>query len=333
MENQELTDKEETKQGNYDSAWKEVIELHLEDFLKFFFPKVHREIDFSKGYESLNQELRSITPKSKTGKRLADVLVKVHLKGKKKTACIVIFIHIEIQGSRETGFERRVFIYFYRIFDLKIARDAEIISLMILTDEDKNYRPDKFVIDRMGFNLRMKVPMVKIIDYKNKPGLKTKLEKSKSPMALVVKAQLKSIEAKKKDNNAKAFIKRELVYQLFRSGYKKEVIGTLLKFLDYIFSLPEELEEQLKQEIIILEEENKMAYVTSWERIARKEGKKDGIEEGKKEGKKEGRKEGLLEAALEFIKNGVGLDIIARSTGLSMAKLEELAQNAEITVH
>ncbi|MCP4146399.1 MAG: ISNCY family transposase, partial [bacterium] len=52
-----------------------------------------------------------------------------------------------------------------------------------------------------------------------------------------------------------------------------------------------------------------MAYVTSWERIARKEG----IEDGRKEGKKEG----ILETALEFIKNGVGLDIIARSTGLS----------------
>ncbi|MCP4148423.1 MAG: hypothetical protein GY757_11790, partial [bacterium] len=147
MENHELADNEEAKKGNYDSAWKEVIELHLEDFLKFFFPKVFREIDFSKGYESLSQELRGITPESKAGKRLADVLVKVHLKGKKKTACIVIFIHIEIQGSRETGFERRVFIYFYRIFDLKIARDATIISLLILTDEDENYRPEKFVID------------------------------------------------------------------------------------------------------------------------------------------------------------------------------------------
>ena len=54
--------------------------------------------------------------------------------------------------------------------------------------------------------------------------------------------------------------------------YEKKAIGTLLKFLDYIFSLPEELERQLKQEIIILEEESKMAYVTSWEKIARKDG-------------------------------------------------------------
>ncbi|MCP4216496.1 MAG: hypothetical protein GY765_17730 [bacterium] len=316
METKELTDREATLQGNYDSAWKEVIELHLEDFLEFFFPKVHREIDFSKGYESLNQELRGITPESKAGKRLADVLVKVHLKGKNKTACIVIFIHIEIQGSRETGFEKRVFIYFYRIFDLKIARDAEIISLVILTDEDENYRPDEFVIDRMGFKLKMKVPMVKIIDYQNKTKLIKKLEKSKSPMAMVVKAQLKSFEARKGDNKAKAFIKRELVYQLFRSGHKKGVIGTLLKFLDYIFTLPEELEKQLKQEIVILEEDSKMAYVTSWERMAKKGGKK----------------EGLLEAALKFIKHGVGLDIIAKSTGLSKSELEKLAQSAQATV-
>ncbi|MCP4156459.1 MAG: transposase [bacterium] len=64
-----------------------------------------------------------------------------------------------------------------------------------------------------------------------------------------------------------------------------------------------------------------MAYVTSWERMAKREGIEEGV------------KEGILKTALEFIKNGVGLDIIARSTGLSKAKLEEMAQSAQVTVH
>ncbi len=35
---------------DYDSAWKEIIEDLFEDFLLFFFPDIHGDIDWSKGY-------------------------------------------------------------------------------------------------------------------------------------------------------------------------------------------------------------------------------------------------------------------------------------------
>jgi hypothetical protein len=38
----------------------------------------------------------------------------------------------------------------------------------VLTDENENYRPDEYRISRWGFDLRMKFPLVKLIDYKNK---------------------------------------------------------------------------------------------------------------------------------------------------------------------
>ncbi|MGE5340186.1 MAG: hypothetical protein ACM3SY_01775, partial [Candidatus Omnitrophota bacterium] len=57
----------------YDSAWKEILEEHFETFLEFFFPDIHRDIDFSKGYESLSKELIPIARGHKLGKRLADV--------------------------------------------------------------------------------------------------------------------------------------------------------------------------------------------------------------------------------------------------------------------
>jgi len=42
-----------------------------------FFPHIAREIDWSRGYELLDKELRQITRESEVGFRLADQLVKV----------------------------------------------------------------------------------------------------------------------------------------------------------------------------------------------------------------------------------------------------------------
>ena len=38
----------------YDSPWKEVIETYFQDFMAFFFPQAHAEINWSRNYESLD---------------------------------------------------------------------------------------------------------------------------------------------------------------------------------------------------------------------------------------------------------------------------------------
>ena len=43
---------EEKNTTDYDSAWKDVIEELFEPFMEFFFPEAHRDIDFSKGFDS-----------------------------------------------------------------------------------------------------------------------------------------------------------------------------------------------------------------------------------------------------------------------------------------
>lgn len=62
-----------------DSPWKEALEELFEDFVENFFLHIHQEIDFSKGYEFLDQELQQIAVSSETGKRVVDKLVKVYL--------------------------------------------------------------------------------------------------------------------------------------------------------------------------------------------------------------------------------------------------------------
>ena len=38
----------------FDSPWKDALDLFLEQFLLFFFPRLHAAIDWSLGYESLD---------------------------------------------------------------------------------------------------------------------------------------------------------------------------------------------------------------------------------------------------------------------------------------
>ena len=43
---------------DYDSPWKDIIDCYFSDFILFFFPEVHPDIDWSRGYESLDAELQ-----------------------------------------------------------------------------------------------------------------------------------------------------------------------------------------------------------------------------------------------------------------------------------
>lgn len=40
---------------NWDNAWKEVLTHLFKEFLQFFFPRIYREVDFSRGYVFLNR--------------------------------------------------------------------------------------------------------------------------------------------------------------------------------------------------------------------------------------------------------------------------------------
>jgi hypothetical protein len=78
----------------FDSPWKEILEVYFEDFMLFFFPQIHAEIDWSRGYDFLDQELAQVVRDAELGRRLADKLVKVWKLSGEETW---VLVHIEIQ--------------------------------------------------------------------------------------------------------------------------------------------------------------------------------------------------------------------------------------------
>jgi hypothetical protein len=106
-------------QTEYDSPWKQMLQLYFEDFMRFFFPQTHAQIDWSRGFEFLDQELQQVVRDAGLGKRLIDKLVKIYGIGGEEEW---LLIHIEVQSQEETDFPKRMFVYNYRIVRRAKAR-------------------------------------------------------------------------------------------------------------------------------------------------------------------------------------------------------------------
>ena len=64
------------------------------------------------------------------------------------------------------------------------------------------------------------------------------------------------------------------------------------------------------------------SYDKEW--ALKDEERREGIKEGRREGLKVGREEGIKSSAINLLKNGASLELISKSLGYSIEKLEEM---------
>ena len=259
---------------DYDSPWKEAVEQLFEPCIAFFFPNVHTLIDWSQGYTFLDKEFQKITRDAKTGKRYVDKLAQVYLHSGQEAWML---LHLEVQGKPEPNFEERIFVYHYRIFDYY---HRPVVSLAILTDKDPNWHPAHFGYELGGCRLSLDFPAVKLLEYRDGQEV---LASHANPFAIVVLAHLQNQATKRKPAGRYA-AKLNLIKLLYQRGFSEKEIRELLRFIDWVMTLPPELELQLWTDIEQYEKEMTMPYVTTFERLARQEGKIEGKVEGKVEG-------------------------------------------------
>jgi hypothetical protein len=62
---------------DYDTPWKDAITRYFPEFMAFYFPSAHAEIDWQQAHVFLDQELAQIVQDAELGKRLVDRLVQV----------------------------------------------------------------------------------------------------------------------------------------------------------------------------------------------------------------------------------------------------------------
>jgi len=273
---------ETTVTDDYDSPWKDAVEHCFSDFMAFYFPEAYVQIDWSKEHVFLDQELRAVVQDAELGKRFVDKLVRVALlNGDEKW----IYIHVEVQGTKQAEFAKRMFVYNYRIYD---RYDKPVASMAVLADEQVNWKPTFYGFEVLGCEHTLKFPVAKLTDYHDRLD---ELQASENSFALVTAAHI--LTQRTRNNVAERFAAKQLlVWMLYQRHWDKQRVIDLLRVIDWMMRLPEELNLQLWHEIEIFEENEKMQYISSFERFALAKIQQESKQEGRQEGKQEGMVEG-----------------------------------------
>ncbi len=252
---------------DFDSPWKEALQAYLPSFLGFFFADIHTDVDWTRGYESLDKEFQQIVRRAKVGKCLADKLFKIWLKDGGERW---LLIHIEIQGDYEKEFPERMFDYHVAARQLY---NQQVVSLAVLCDDNANWRPTTFEYENWSCRLHLTFRIAKLLDF---AADLSALERSDNPFGAVVLAHLQA-QATRGDPANRGRQKLDLVKGLYRRSWTADDVRRLFRLIDWMMALPDEFENRFWAEHEAYEEETKMEYVTSVERIGYRRGLVDGI--------------------------------------------------------
>ena len=247
--------------ADMDGGWKQIIDDDLEPFFEFFFPDVCAGLDFTADHQLLDKELVKLTADATIGTREADKLIELQTKAEHPEP---ILIHIEVQAQPDTEFAERMHRYHDRIRD---HFGKSVVSLALLVDGDRTFRPDRFRYDRFGCRQEFVFPMVKLLEYRSEAQLRA----DPSLFAFATLVQLRKIEVGR-DAQRRYECKLDLAERLYQAGLEREDGLKRLRFMDFILQLPQALAIQYRRDIDRIEEEKQMPYMTSMERLAREEG-------------------------------------------------------------
>ena len=263
-----------TPPDSFDEPWKLILEHYLYDCLTLLFPTVAAAIDWSRPPVPLATELIRITPRSTTGTRSVDWLVKVWLLDGGEHW---LLIHIEIQSQQEQTFPERFATYH---FHLRITYNRSVLSLAILGDDRPTWRPTRYVDERLGMRLELQFPMVKLLDFRERED---DLRASPNPMAILVRAHLATL-ATGHDALRRKAVKLGLFRDLFRAGYSPADVRQLFTLVDLFMRLLEAMYPEFRESVAAELGEEAMRVMTSFEQYGHKEGLAQGLQQGMQEG-------------------------------------------------
>jgi Domain of unknown function (DUF4351) len=255
-----------TAHSDQDSPWKDVLRQYFPEAMSFFFPATAKWIDWRKPVTFLDKEFQQIAIDAEIGRRYADQLVKVWRKRGKE---LFLLLHVEVQAKPEADFSERMLIYNLRIFNLF---HHPAISLAILCDGNQKWRPNRYEFEYPDTHLLFEFGTVKLLDYQQRWN---ELEQSQNPFAMIVMAHLKAQETKK-DAQSRKLWKFQLIRRLYEQDYNRRDIVNLFKFIDWAMILPEDLKQEFWIELKSYEEERRMPYITSVEKIGFERGRQEG---------------------------------------------------------
>ncbi|MEK3934402.1 Rpn family recombination-promoting nuclease/putative transposase [Sporosarcina sp. FSL W7-1349] len=299
-----------------DGLWKKVIGDLFEDFLLFFVPDLYERVDFTKKPDFLQQELFQQVVDKKKGRRIADQVVKVHLKDGQEQW---ILVHVEVQSSNEEDFSKRMFQYFYRIYD---RHEKKIVAVAIMTSPEHNIYPNEFSYSYFGTTLHYAYTTHKIVDYDFEP-----LRRSENLFSKIVLAAKYMHATKERDWHRYVF-KRKLMREVVRNrAYSRTAVQAILHFVDYLLRLPKEYEQKLAETMYpVLGKEKELMELYNKDNASPTISNAFEMErmEGIKEGELKGKMEERRNIARKLLEQQLPIETIIAATELSVEEVEAL---------
>ena len=262
-----------------DILWKGMLEEVFGDLLRFVFPKADEIFDLKRGFEFLDKELVAMNPKPdrKSDTRFVDKLVKVFQKDGSEEW---ILCHVEVQGTDDKEFAKRMFKYYARIFD---RFDRPLTAIAIFTGKDGKKLPSMYVRKYEGAELTYRYNTLCILEYTDRS-----LAANRNPFALVMLAAKKALLEGKDLDEQLLKEKLAIAKMLIKRGYNEGKTNGILSFLhNYVrFAMPETnriFEEEIDR---LTGKINAMGIIEQVKQMkldeARKEAKREGAEENRR---------------------------------------------------
>lgn len=253
-----------------DRLWKAILEEFFYEFLEFHYPDFVDKIDRSRGFEFLDKDLPNIIPEAAEIDRKADKVVKVYLKDGTEQWIIV---HIEVQGYKDPDFAKRMFIYYYRLWE-KFGKP--IASLVIYSDKNSQNRVSKYEVTCLNTSLIYNFDTYVIADYTVE-----EYDRMNSPIAIIYQVGLMGLQRNLADEELLT-MKVQLFRKMYEKGYGKEQIRRLATFIkEYVHFAKDEFLRKFDEEtIFVVNKEKNMGIIETVKLIEREKGMEKGMEKG-----------------------------------------------------
>ena len=224
-----------------------------------------------------------------------------------------LLVHVEVQSQTDNDLPWRMYQYYHRIAD---RYKKKVVSLAVLADEQASWRPQVYEETHWGCKLRFEYLICKLQDYNRTPD---ELGADLNPMAVVVAAHFAAM-ATRGDVDKRFNLKWQLTRNLYERGYSKQEVLNLYRLIDWVMTMPEDMDLAFERKIVDYEKENSMPFITSIERIGIKKGMERGMEKGR---------QGQASLIVRMLKRRLGTldpELEMRLLKLSLSQLESLGE-------
>ena len=259
--------------ADYDGAWKEAMERFLPFLVELCFPAIAAELLWDEELEFLDKELEEVVRDAALGKQRVDKLVKLRRRNGSEQW---LLFHVEVASQSYVDLARTMYQYHHRLED---RYGQPVLSVAILADDDPRWRPTYYENELLGCRLRFDFPVCKLLDFK---GNWTALEASENLAAAIIMAHLRAMETRR-DMNRRFEYRWEITRAVYERGYGRKEVWELLRLIDWLLTLPEELKLEYRNRVLEYEKENDMPHVTVFESVSHQEGLLKGEAKGRRE--------------------------------------------------